>query len=97
MVWTGLGSPALKQFLPCPCAGEAASSAAQSETVTGAEAEAVATRAPPKRQPSIKFPPRRTPDGVAISSLPVEEQQKCASARESLAPASESPERLTCF
>jgi hypothetical protein len=32
---------------------------------------------PPPRQPGIAFPPRRTPDGVRISSLPAEEQKKC--------------------
>ena len=29
------------------------------------------------RQPSIKFPNRRLPDGTRISDLPVEEQKRC--------------------
>ena len=42
------------------------------------EAEAPAgTAEPAHRQPSIRFPPRRTSDGRQISALPADEQQKC--------------------
>jgi hypothetical protein len=69
-------------------AGKAAEAAREASDVSNevsadssgdASADSIAESKPlPHRQPRIKFPTRRTPDGVAISSLPIEEQKKCA-------------------
>ena len=65
-------------FFECT-AGEAAEAAKQASSVSGDVSADTGAKAepPPHRQPAIKFPRRRTPDGVAISSLPAEEQKKC--------------------
>lgn len=59
-------------------AGEAAKAAEEESSVSSADvsADAGPPPEPPHRQSSIKFPTRRTPEGVPISSLPIEEQKK---------------------
>ncbi len=57
-------------------AGDAAEAAKQASSVSGADVSAEqAPTPPPHRQSSIKFPTRRTPEGIPISSLPAEEQK----------------------
>ena len=61
----------------CHTAAGAAAEAAK-EPVSQAEADSAAESAPaPKpqhRQPGIRFPQRRTPEGERITMLPAEEQ-----------------------
>ena len=67
--------------IPDCAAGKAAEAAKEASSVSDdiSADSSGEPEPPPHRQPGIKFPTRRTPDSVAISSLPADEQKKCAS------------------
>ncbi|KAK9906813.1 hypothetical protein WJX75_008452 [Coccomyxa subellipsoidea] len=91
---SSIESEALEKESPIS-AGKAAEAAKEASDVSGeigadssgdVSADSSAESEPlPHRQPRIKFPTRRTPDGIAISSLPIEEQKKYLEAPEAAA------------